>query len=51
MKIMQLDGECDVNQMELLHSILNNSGSVVMANNERLCIPETLRFIWEVRYF
>ncbi|GFO25145.1 dynein beta chain, ciliary-like, partial [Plakobranchus ocellatus] len=48
MKIMQLDGECDSYQMELLQSILNNSGSVVMANNERLSIPDNLRVIWEL---
>ncbi|XP_076457719.1 uncharacterized protein LOC143291635 isoform X3 [Babylonia areolata] len=48
MKIMQLDGECDPHQMELLHSILNNSGTVVLANNERISIPPTLRFIWEM---
>ncbi|XP_070202269.1 uncharacterized protein [Littorina saxatilis] len=48
MKIMQLDGECDPHQMDLLYSILNNSGTVVLANNERLTIPPTLRFIWEM---
>jgi hypothetical protein len=34
--------------MELLYSILINSGAVVLANNERLSIPPTMRFIWEV---
>ena len=36
--------------MELLYSILNNSGTVVLANNERLTIPPTMRFIWEVSH-
>ncbi|KAK7479590.1 hypothetical protein BaRGS_00029139 [Batillaria attramentaria] len=48
MKIMQLDGECDPHQMELLYTILNHNGTVVLANNERLTIPPTLRFIWEM---
>ena len=40
--------QCDPHQMELLYSILNNSGTVVLANNERLSVPLTLRFVWEV---
>nr|KAG5694045.1 hypothetical protein BaRGS_025624 [Batillaria attramentaria] len=34
--------------MELLYTILNHNGTVVLANNERLTIPPTLRFIWEM---
>ena len=34
--------------MELLQTVLINSGTVVMGNNERICIPETLRFMWEL---
>ena len=28
--------------------ILHNNGSVVLANNERIVVPDALRFIWEV---
>lgn len=35
--------------MELLSAVLNNDGAVVLGNNERIIIPETVRFIWEVR--
>ncbi|KAK6172547.1 hypothetical protein SNE40_016179 [Patella caerulea] len=48
MKIMQLDGEADRSQMELLQQLLDHNGSVVLANNERLIIPDSLRFIWEL---
>ena len=34
--------------MELLQSVLINSGCVMMGNNERITIPEILRFIWEL---
>ena len=49
MKVIQLDGEVDPGQMELLSAVLNNDGAVVLANNERIVIPDTVRFIWEVR--
>lgn len=49
MKVIQLDGEVDPGQMELLSAVLNNDGAVVLGNNERIIIPETVRFIWEVR--
>lgn len=48
MKVIQLDGEVDPGQMELLSAVLNNDGAVVLGNNERIIIPETVRFIWEV---
>ncbi|XP_052258855.1 uncharacterized protein LOC127863384 isoform X2 [Dreissena polymorpha] len=48
MKIMQLDGEADPGQLELLHTVLMNCGSVVLGNNERITVPDTLRFIWEL---
>jgi hypothetical protein len=50
MKIIQLDGEVDPGQMELLSAVLNNDGAVVLGNSERIIIPETVRFIWEVRF-
>ena len=31
-------------------SILHNDGSIVLANNERIVMADTLRFIWEVKY-
>ena len=33
--------------LEMLESVLHNDGSIVLANNERTVIPETLRFLWE----
>ncbi|KAL3885754.1 hypothetical protein ACJMK2_025795 [Sinanodonta woodiana] len=48
MKIMQVDGEADPAQMELLQSVLDSGGSVVLGNNERIVIPDTLRFMWEM---
>ncbi|KAK3108743.1 hypothetical protein FSP39_014630 [Pinctada imbricata] len=48
MKVIQLDGEVDPGQMELLSAVLNNDGAVVLCNNERIVIPETIRFIWEM---
>ncbi|KAH9514965.1 hypothetical protein Btru_021540, partial [Bulinus truncatus] len=48
LKIMQLDGECDSFQMELVQTLLNHTGSVVLPNNERLSIPDTVKFIWEL---
>lgn len=50
MKIIQLDGEVDPGQMELLSAVLNNDGAVVLGNSERIIIPETVRFIWEVSF-
>jgi hypothetical protein len=32
----------------MLESVLHNDGSIVLANNERIVIPDTLRFLWEV---
>lgn len=34
--------------MELLGAVLNNDGSVVLGNNERIVIADTIRFLWEV---
>ncbi len=34
--------------METIESILHGNGSVTLGNNERLSVPGTLRFIWEV---
>ena len=48
MKILQLDGELDISQFELMSSILHNDGSIVLANNERIVMSQGLRFIWEV---
>ena len=31
-------------------SILHNDGSIVLANNERIIMTHTLRFIWEVGF-
>ena len=40
-----------MSQLELLECILCKDGTpVVMANSERLTVPESLRFIWEVRH-
>ena len=41
--------QLDSNQFELMESILHHDGSIVLANNERIVISDTLRFIWEVR--
>ena len=41
--------QLDVSQLELMESILHNTGSIVLANNERIVVPDTLRFVWEVR--
>lgn len=49
MKVIQLDGEVDLGQMELFSVVLNNDGVVVLGNNERIIILEIVRFIWEVR--
>ena len=43
-----LSFKADAGQMELLQTVLINSGCVVMGNNERIAIPETLRFMWEL---
>lgn len=47
-KVMLLDGECDPNQMEMMESILNNDGFIVLGNHERIPISANVRFIWEV---
>ncbi|XP_064650622.1 uncharacterized protein LOC135502065 isoform X3 [Lineus longissimus] len=47
MRIIQLDGQADPGQMEILESVLASPGAVVFGNNERLAVGETLRFIWE----
>ena len=39
----------DAGQLELMQTILHTDGDVVLANNERIVVPDTLRFIWEVR--
>ena len=39
----------DSAQLELMQTILHNDGEIVLANNERIVVPDTLRFIWEVR--
>jgi hypothetical protein len=36
--------------MELLGAVLNNDGSVVLGNNERIVIADTIRFLWEVSF-
>jgi len=43
--------QADPGQMELLQSVLMNCGTIVMGNNERITLPDTLRFMWEVRSF
>ena len=40
--------QLDSSQFELMESILHNDGSVVLANNEKIIVPDSLRFIWEV---
>ncbi len=32
-----------------MESVLHNDGTIVLADNERIIVPDTLRFIWEVR--
>ena len=41
----------DSAQLELMQTILHNDGEIVLANNERIVVPDTLRFIWEVRLY
>ena len=41
----------DSAQLELMQTILHNDGEIVLANNERIVVPDTLRFIWEVRTY
>ncbi|XP_052060514.1 uncharacterized protein LOC127700861 isoform X4 [Mytilus californianus] len=48
MKIVQMDGESEPAQMELLGAVLNNDGAVVLGNNERIVIADTIRFLWEM---
>lgn len=48
-KVVLLDGECDPIQMEMINSILNNDGQIVMANHERITMSGQVKFIWEVR--
>ncbi|XP_023931015.1 dynein beta chain, ciliary-like [Lingula anatina] len=48
MKMLQLDGELDPVQLELMESILHNDGAIVLGNNERVIMPDNLRFMWEV---
>lgn len=38
----------DAGQFELMETILHNNGSVVLGNNERILMPDNLRFFWEV---
>ena len=43
--------QMDSAQLELMQTILHNDGEIVLANNERIVVPDTLRFIWEVRLY
>lgn len=45
--VLQLDRQ----QFEVMWCILHNNGSIVLGNNERIVVPDSLRFIWEVRCF
>ena len=38
----------DCSQFELMECILHNQGSIILGNNERIVVPNTLRFVWEV---
>ena len=40
--------QVDCVQMEVLGSLFHNDGSLVLANNERIHIPDNVRFYWEV---
>ncbi|CAH1797693.1 unnamed protein product [Owenia fusiformis] len=47
-KILQMDGNLDPRQMELMSAMLHNDGAIVMGNNERINVSDTLRFVWEM---
>ena len=40
--------QLDESQFELMESTLHNNGAVVLGNNERLMMPDNLRFLWEM---
>ena len=40
--------QVDCVQMEVLGSLFHNECSLVLANNERIHIPDNIRFYWEV---
>ncbi|XP_020627063.1 dynein beta chain, flagellar outer arm-like isoform X2 [Orbicella faveolata] len=48
MKWLHLDGTIDPMQMELFGSIVQNTGTVVLGNNERIKIPDALLIVWEL---
>lgn len=48
MKWLHLDGTIDPMQMELFGAIVQNTGTVVLANNERVQIPDALLILWEL---
>ena len=41
--------QLDENQFQTMHCILHHTNSIVLANNERIVVPKSVRFIWEVR--
>ncbi|XP_015758877.1 PREDICTED: dynein beta chain, ciliary-like [Acropora digitifera] len=51
MKWLHLDGTVDPLQMELFGAIVQNTGTVVLANNERIQIPDALLIVWEQESF
>ncbi|XP_066025345.1 uncharacterized protein [Pocillopora verrucosa] len=48
MKWLHLDGTIDPLQMELFGSVVQNTGTVVIGNNERIKIPDALLIVWEL---
>ena len=49
MKTLHLDGGIDPAQMEIFSSVFHSDGALVLANNERIHVPDNLRIFWEVR--
>ncbi|XP_022099208.1 dynein beta chain, ciliary-like [Acanthaster planci] len=48
MKTLHLDGPIDPRQMEIFGSVLHGDGALVLANNERVRLPDNLRIFWEM---
>ncbi|XP_033641711.1 dynein beta chain, flagellar outer arm-like [Asterias rubens] len=48
MKTLHLDGGIDPAQMEIFSSVFHSDGALVLANNERIHVPDNLRIFWEM---
>eukprot|EP00057_Strongylocentrotus_purpuratus_P006394 XP_011660868.1 PREDICTED: dynein beta chain, flagellar outer arm [Strongylocentrotus purpuratus] len=47
-KAMHLDGEINPTQMEIFSSLFDHDGTLVLANNERVHIPDNFSIFWEI---